>query len=157
MAVLRRRSFVSAAIFWSYRGGMGLVDDDGGRRPSWETLREEFAPIRIVSAEFTYPEDGRCLVSVSLQTRGPVEQDLPGYTLRDYRLAWESLCSAGAPSGNRGQVELPLLPPGSKYKVEIVMPRPTKDTRLHLSVIRPTGFTVNERRLLVHNHGNPDL
>ncbi len=146
MADFRRKSFVSAAMFWAYRGGMGVVDDDGRPRPSWETLREEFAPVEITGAEFRFPDSSRCVIAVSLQVRGPVEQDLPAYTLRKYRLAWQILSPAGLSTEQYGEVSLPVLPPGTAHTAQLQMPRPVPGSQLRLSVLRPTGFSVIDRQ-----------
>ena len=146
MATFRTRPFVAAATFWDYRGGMGVVDDLGRPRPSWNVLQEEFAPLLIEGADFTFPRKDQCRVNVKLHTRGPLETDLPAYTLRNYRITWEILSPAGKPLDLRGEAELPVLPPGTKYNLAIEIPRLEKRSELHISVIRPTGFIVIDRR-----------
>ncbi len=146
MADFRSRPFVSAAMFWAYRGGMGVVDAEGNPRLSRETLREEFAPIAITGAQFRFPDPSDCIIAVSLKVRGPVEQDLPAYTLRNYKLAWEILSPAGQSTEQRGELSLPVLPPGAAHLTEIEMPRPVRGSQLRLSVLRPTGFCVIDRQ-----------
>ncbi len=142
MAAFRSKPFVSAAVFWVYRGGMGAVTVDGRRRPCWQTLREEFAPIAIGDAVFSYPDQDRCRVTVSLLTRGPVQEDLPAYTLRNYHLTWETISADGDRPGPSGEVGLPVLPPGAKHRVNVEVARPVQGCHLRVSVIRPNGFTV---------------
>jgi hypothetical protein len=148
MAVFRSRPFVSAAIFWAYRGSMGVVDNDGCPRPSWQTLREDFAPVKIEQARFSFPAPGQCRVDVTLRTRGPIEVDLPAYTLRSYRIAWEFLSRSGQTSDIRGEKDLPELSPGTIYNLSIELPCPTKRSELHISVIRPNGFCVIDRQFI---------
>jgi beta-glucuronidase len=146
MAIFRSKPFVSGAILWAYRGGMGVVDDCGNPRPSWQTLREEFAPIAITEAAFSFPDSDRCKVRVSLCTRGPVEEDLPAYTLWKYRLVWELRSRTGQALDQRGDAALPILPPGTAYDVPIDMLRPAPGSQLRVSVIRPNGFSVIDRQ-----------
>ena len=146
MAEFRSKPFVSAAMFWAYRGSMGIVDDEGSARPSWQTLREEFSPVEISGAQFHFPDASRCMIAVSLQVRGPVEQDLPAYTLRNYRLAWQILSPAGQSTEQRGEISLPVLPPGTAHVAQLEMPRPAPGSQLRLSVLRPTGFSVIDRQ-----------
>ncbi|OGO66824.1 MAG: hypothetical protein A2Z49_00040 [Chloroflexi bacterium RBG_19FT_COMBO_56_12] len=148
MAVFRSKPFVAAATFWDYRGSMGVVDDLGRTRPSWHTIQEEFAPLVIERADFTFPKKDQCKVNVVLRTRGPIEVDLPAYTLRNYRIAWEFLSPDGRPIDLRGEADLPVLPPGTVYNLKIEVPQMVKGNKLHISVIRPTGFTVIERRFI---------
>ena len=148
MAVFRCSPFVSAAIFWAYRGGMGVVDDHSQPRPSWQTLREEFSPVMIEGADFSFQKEEQGKVSVSLRTRGPVDADLPAYTLRNYRVAWELLSPTGKSLDLRGEANLPVLPPGTIYNLNIEMPQPLKGGQLHIFVMRPTGFSVIDRRFI---------
>ena len=149
MSVFRSKPFVSAAMFWAYRGRMGVIDEAGRARPSWQTLRDEFAPVAITGAVFTFPDPDRCRIRVSLCTRGPVEVDLPAYTLRNYRLAWQFLSPAGKALDERGEAALPNLPPGTEYNVEIERPRTAPGSQLRVSLIRPGGFSVIDREFAV--------
>ena len=142
MAVFRSRPFVAAAVFWNYRGDMGVVDNLGKPRPSWRTLQEEFAPLVVERVDFTFPKNNHCRVRVKLHTRGPIEVELPAYTLRNYRIAWEFLSPAGKPLNPPGEAHLPMLPPGTSYELNIEGPKGIKKSTLHISVIRPTGFIV---------------
>jgi beta-glucuronidase len=145
MAVFRSKPFVAAATFWDYRGLMGVVDNLGGRRPSWHVVQEEFAPLVIERADFTFSNNDQCRVNVLLRTRGPVEADLPAYTLRNYRIAWEFQSPEGELIDLRGEANLPVLPPGTEYNFKIEVAQLVKGSKLHISVIRPTGFIVIER------------
>ncbi len=141
MVTFRSKPFVAAAMFWAYRGGMGVVDDSANPRPPWQTLREEFAPVEVTGTELDRADPGRSKIVISLRARGPVEQELPAYTLRNYTLVWEILSLTGA-AVQAGKETLPTLPPGMDCMVAIETPRPEPGSRLELSVLRPTGFSV---------------
>lgn len=145
MAVFRKKPYVAGVVFWDYRGGMGVVDDHGRPRPSWWTLHEEFAPLLIEAADFSFPKEDQCKVNVSLRTRGPVDIDLPAYTLRNYRVNWELSSPDGSRISTYGEIGLPVLSPGSSHKLTIKTIRPPKGYRLRLNVLRPTGFAAIER------------
>jgi len=145
MAVFRSRPFVAAATFWDYRGGMGVVADDGRRRDSWRLLRQEYAPVQIEAMRFTCTMKGACLVHVDLKTRGPIESDLPAYTLRGYTLHWEFASPDGRRIASQGDVSLPLLVPASAWTAKIETGIPPRNHILRLSVVRPTGFAVIEQ------------
>ncbi len=145
MAVFRSKPFVSGAVFWAYRGAMGVVDEQGRRRSSWETLREEFAPVVIGGIEFLHREADQWQINVSLRVRGPIEQDMPAYIIRGYRLAWELLSPTGESLAWRDETSLPTLPPGIEYSASIDMPDPASSGQLRIYVIRPTGFIVTDR------------
>jgi beta-glucuronidase len=145
MDVFRSKPFVVAAIFWNYRGGMGVVDDHGRPRPSWYVLQEEFAPLVIDRVDFNLTKQNQCSVNVMLRTRGPIEVDMPAYTLRNYRIKWEFISPKGKPLDLRGEVVLPVLSPGTKYNINIEALHLVRRSGLHITVIRPTGFTVIDR------------
>lgn len=145
MAVFRKKPYVAGAVFWDYRGGMGVVDDHGRPRPSWRTLHEEFAPLMIEAVDFSFPKEDQCKVNLYLRTRGPVDIDLPAYTLRNYRINWELISPGGSRISTHGEIGLPVLSPGSSHKLTIKTTRPPKGYRLRLSVLRPTGFAAIER------------
>jgi hypothetical protein len=145
MGVFRAQPFVNAATFWNYRGNMGVVDEYGRPRPSWRILQEEFTPLVIEKVDFIFPKKDQCTANIVLRTRGPIENDLPAYTLRNYRVAWEFQSSPGRPIDLRGEVYLPVLPPGTLHNLSIEFPRAKKRSKLHVAVLRPTGFTVVEQ------------
>ena len=145
MAVFRTKPFVAAALFWAYRGGMGVVDDHGQPRPSWQTLREEFAPVVIEGVDFSFPKEEQGKVSVSLRTRGLIDRDLPAYTLRGYKLDWELSSPDEGLIDSHGEIGLPVLAPGTSCKLTIEATRPPQGYALRLRVVRPTGFVAVER------------
>jgi len=144
MAVFRYRPFVAAATFWDYRGEMGVVGSDGQRRGSWEILRQEYAPVLFAAVDFAFPTGNKCQVQIRLHTRGPVEVDLPAYTLRNYRLHWEFVSPDGKVVFSQGDVDLPMLTPGTDWSEKVEAAQPPKNIQFRVSVIRPTGFIVIE-------------
>ncbi len=152
MAILRSKPFVAGAIFWTYQDyrtplnfKMGVVDMQRNRRGSWYVLREEFAPALFDTVTFSNPAGGRGRAEIAIVTRGPIEDEMPAYTLRGYRLDWEILATQGGRSLAEGSAPLPVLPPGSRWEGEIGWEIPQGAYRLTLSIVRPTGFPVIER------------
>jgi beta-galactosidase/beta-glucuronidase len=149
--VFRSKPFVAGAIFWTYQDYrtrsnfiMGLVDFDRNRRGSWEVIREEYAPILIDSIQFSPAIEGQCTATVNLHTRGPIEVDMPAYTLRDYSLHWVLTSPDGSELFSEGDLDLPTLAPGSQWSDHIVFNIPTEKHIVTLRVMRPTGYSVTE-------------
>jgi hypothetical protein len=162
MPVFRSRPFVVGALFWCYRGTMGVVDAEGNRRGSWRTLRDEYSPVLIERVDFSSARyrrkrsgsasgSHRC-ATVTLRTRGPIDVDMPAYTLRGYRLHWVVMSADGSEAFAGGDLPLPTLAPGAVWTGEVAWAPPGEAHLLALSVIRPTGFPVLERR-----YGDEDL
>jgi hypothetical protein len=143
--VFRSKPFVSGALFWCYRHRMGVVDGAGNRRGSWWLLREEYSPVLIQSVTFAPAVGSARCATVKLRTRGPVEQDLPAYTLRGYRLRWVVTSPERAGTFAEEGLTLPTLAPGSEWTGEIEWAMPEADHILILSIVRPTGSSVIER------------
>jgi hypothetical protein len=81
---------------------------------------------------------------VVLWTRGPVDSDMPVYTLRQYRLHWlVTDMEKQTLLVNRVRL-LPTLGPGALWSTRITWAMPTVDDLLALRIIRPTGFTILE-------------
>ena len=144
MAVFRKKPYVAGAVFWDYRGAMGVVADNGDRRDSWEVLRQEYAPVLIQSMAFSFSKKGACDALVRLRTRGPIEADMPAYTLRNYRFHWEFVSLDGKVIFSQGDVDLPMLTPGTAWSEKVEAVQPPKNYQFRVSVIRPTGFIVIE-------------
>jgi len=152
MAIYRSKPFVSGAIFWTYQDYrtrsnfiMGLVDYDRNRRGSWEVLRDEYAPALIDSLTLSPVADGQRTTTVTLHTRGPIEVDMPVYTLRGYTLHWAVTSPDGSTKFSEGDVPLPTLAPASQWSGEISLTVPAADYIVTVSIIRPTGFNVTDR------------
>ncbi len=160
MAIFRSKPFVSGAIFWTYQDYrtrsnfiMGLVDSDRNRRGSWEVLRDEYAPALIDSLSLSPVVDDQQTATLLLHTRGPIEVDMPVYTLRGYTLHWAVTSLDGNDVFSEGDVSLPTLAPASQWSGEIPFIVPATDYIVTVSIIRPTGFSVTE--LSSNSQGDP--
>ena len=152
MAVFRTKPFVAGAVFWTYQDyrtrslfKMGVVDPDRNKRLSWNTLREEFSPVIIDSLSNSSVTDGQRKSTIVLHTRGPIETDMPVYTLRGYSLHWEVTSLDGNQRYSEGIISLPSLAPASKWSGEVIFTVAPSDYVVNISIIRPTGFSVINR------------
>jgi hypothetical protein len=151
LELFRSKPFVAGAIFWTYQDYrtrsnfiMGLVDFNRNRRGSWEVLREEYAPVLIDSFTLSPIANGKRIATVALHTRGPVEVDMPSYTLRGYSLYWEVISPHGSKKFSEDEVLLPMLAPASQWSGEIEFTLPEEEYIIKISIMRPTGFSVIE-------------
>jgi beta-glucuronidase len=144
MAIFRKKPYVAGAVFWEYRGGMGVMNERGQKRAAWQVLRQEFAPVLIQGVDISCLSESACQVQVRLRTRGPFEMDLPAYTLRNYRLQWEFVLPDGKGIYSQGEVDLPVLAPGSEWSVKVESDSPPRNAVFQARIVRPTGFTVIE-------------
>jgi beta-galactosidase/beta-glucuronidase len=149
LETFRSKPFVAGAIFWTYQDYrtrsnfvMGLVDFNRNRRGSWDVLREEYAPALIDSLTFAPGMDKNRMATVALHTRGPIDEDMPAYTLRDYSLHWATTSPDGSRKFSEGDISLPTLSPGSQWTGEIEFSGPTEEYIMTVSIIRPTGYSV---------------
>jgi beta-glucuronidase len=152
LEIFRSKPFVAGAIFWTYQDYrtrsnfvMGLVDFNRNRRGSWEVLREEYAPALIDSLSLSPETNDKGTATVALHTRGPIDVDMPAYTLRDYSLHWAVTAPDGSPKFSEGEILLPMLAPASQWSGEIEFNAPTEEYIITVSIIRPTGYSVIER------------
>jgi beta-galactosidase/beta-glucuronidase len=152
MPVFRSKPFVAGAIFWSYQDyrtptnyKTGLVDAERDRRGSWEVLRDEYAPALIDSVTLSTVADSQRSATVALHTRGPVDVDMPAYTLRGYTLHWAVTSPNDDSTFSAGDVSLPVLAPGTQWSGEITWTVPAEDYIFTASIVRPTGFSVTEQ------------
>jgi beta-glucuronidase len=152
LEIFRAKPFVAGAIFWTYQDYrtrsnfiMGLVDFNCNRRGSWEVLREEYAPVLIDSLILSHATDGTQIATVALHTRGPVDVDMPAYTLRDYFLHWAVTSPDDSKKFSEGNIPMPTLVPASEWSGEIEFTAPTEEYIITMSVIRPIGYSVIER------------
>jgi beta-glucuronidase len=151
LAVMRTKPYVAGAIYWTYQDYrtrtnfvMGVVDPDRHRRGTWQLLRDEYSPIRLDAVKFADLSNGRRAATVELRARGPVDADLPAYTLRGHTLRW-AVIARGGTMLSTGTVPLPTLAPAARWTGSIDWPLPAQDYVVDLSVVRPTGFAVFER------------
>ena len=152
MPVFRSKPFVAGAIFWDYQdyrtpanNKTGLVNANRNKRGSWQVLRDQYAPALIDAVTWSPVTNGQRTATISLHTRGPVDVDLPAYTLRGYTLHWALTSTNGASKFSEGDVSLPTLAPGTPWSDEIALTIPSADYILTINLVRPTGFSVTER------------
>jgi beta-galactosidase/beta-glucuronidase len=152
MAVLRTKPFVAGAIFWTYQDyrtptnyRMGVVDARRRRRGSWAVLREEYSPVLFDSVSFAPRTASPRGVVVVLRTRGPVDNDMPAYTVRGYRLHWMVVGAQDQKLLSQGNLLLPTLSTGTTWSTRVEWPVPAEEYVVTLRVIRPTGLIVTER------------
>lgn len=152
MEVYRSKSYVVGAIFWTYQDYrtrtnfiMGVVDDGRHRRGSWYVLREQYSPVLIDAVEFSNTTSGNLRLTVSLQTRGPVESQMPAYILRGYKLNIATASRLGDTIFEDVTTDLPTLEPGSVWSGEVTITSPDEDQIVIVRVVRPTGFIVIDR------------
>lgn len=150
--IFRSKPFVAGAIFWTYQDYrtrsnfvMGLVDFNRNRRNSWKLIREEYAPVLIESLSLSTVIDSKRTATVALHTRGPVDVDMPAYTLRAYSLHWAVTSPDGKTKFSEGEIPLPTLAPASQWSGDIKLIAPDEEYIITVSIIRPTGYSVIER------------
>ena len=160
--IFRSKPFVAGAIFWTYQDYrtrshfiMGLVDSNRNRRGSWDILREEYAPVLIDSLSLAPGTDGKRVATVVLHTRGPIDVNMPAYTLRDYSLRLALTSLDRSTKFFEGEVLLPILAPGSEWSGDIEFEVPNEEYTITLDIIRPTGFSVIERSYNSDGELNP--
>jgi hypothetical protein len=124
---------------------MGLVDAHRNRRGSWEVLREEYSPVIIDSFRLSPKTADKRTATIALHTRGPVDVDMPVYTLHDYSLHWVITSPDGSTKFSEGDVSVPTLAPASQWSGEFEFNAPTQDYIIKLNIVRPTGYNVIER------------
>jgi beta-glucuronidase len=102
----------------------GLTDTWFGKKPSYEVYRGLTSPVYF---EYVQQSAKGTEADVSIV----VKNDLPSYTLRNYRLAWETA------SGEILEMIIPVLKPGEKFTATIQNISP--DRKPVVRVIRPAG------------------
>jgi beta-galactosidase/beta-glucuronidase len=157
LEVFRRKPFIAGAIFWTYQDYrtpnglvMGVVDMRRRKRGSWAVLREAYAPAVYDAVHVSSASGGTQRATVTLRARGPVERDLPAYTLWGYRLAWAVAAPGGQPIFAQGVLPLPTLPPGTTWSGAREWAVPAANYWLTLRLLRPTGVAVLEHTYDAH-------
>jgi beta-glucuronidase len=157
LAEFAKHDFVAGAVFWCYQDyrshrnlwpgetsgwvEMGLVDENRQRHPSYDVWKEETSPARL-AVEWARGEGGRPAGFRATVARRSLAE-LPSYELRGYRFEWEARDQAGALVG-QGALALPAI--GAPATVEGTWPAsPSRELRLSLRVLRPTGFVAAEK------------
>jgi beta-glucuronidase len=157
LAEFARHDFVAGAVFWCYQDymshrnlwpgltsdwvEMGLVDEHRQRLPSYAVWRERTSPARVRVEWRRAGRSGPVGFEAAVERRPLAE--LPSYELRGYRLEWEARDHDGALLAS-GASELPVI--GAPAVVEGAWPATSsREIRLALRVLRPTGFIAAER------------
>jgi beta-glucuronidase len=151
MTVFRERPFVAGAIFWTYQDyrsywdfHMGIVDAERSQAPIWEIIREQYSPVIIDSVIFSDGAGGEQKGTINIRSRGPVDVDMPAYTLRGYSLNSKLISPDGSEVFFEGGTLLPELAPGEIWSGEIIWELPDTEFLVVISISRPTGFSVWE-------------
>jgi beta-galactosidase/beta-glucuronidase len=151
MDTFRSKPFVAGAIFWTYQDyrsemefRMGILDINHEPTPIWDVIREQYSPVLIDSVVVSEENDSKQMAAVSLRTRGPVQEDMPAYTLRDYSLHWAVTSADGGRIFSEGDISLPALAPADTWSDVVGWEVPEDNYVFTLSIIRPTGFDVIE-------------
>ena len=149
MEIFRGKPFIAGAIFWTYQDYrtpakfmMGIVDADRNRRGSYQIIREQFSPLIVDLFKLTPSSAAEVTAQATLRARGPVEVDLPAYTLRGYRLRWVVKSQDGSQVYAQGEIELPVLAPGATWSGEFSWSVAAENYLIALTAIRPTGSSV---------------
>ncbi|MDZ7370863.1 MAG: hypothetical protein ONB12_06835, partial [candidate division KSB1 bacterium] len=159
--IYRRHRNVAGAIFFDYndyrthigdkgRGAYqqrvhGVVDLLNRRKPSWEVLRDEMSPIKMITLSPLQRGEKLTRAVVTVQTRS-LENDFPAYTLRSYRLVWTAVNALDQPIQG-GVVTLPDLGPGTMQRVDLAWPS-FEVKKLTVEIYRPTGYLVAQKEVL---------
>jgi len=107
-------------------------------------LREAYAPAVLDSVRMSMAPNGGYRAAVILRARGPVERDLPAYSLQGYSLAWTVAALDDRRVFAHGAIALPTLASGTTWSGAIEWTAPQADSQLSLRLLRPTGFAVLE-------------
>ncbi len=107
------------------------MDICGAKKASYEVLRRESSPVESVTVE----NHGNAFL-LRLKTR----QDVPGYSLRGYKLTGIFYGEGEIPV-ERQEVELPDIASGTETRVELTFSQAGVPLRVKFDVLRPTGFS----------------
>ena len=150
-AVIRSRDFVAGAIFFCYNdyrthvgdrgtGALkqrvhGVVDIFGGRKASYEVLREQCSPVESVTVE-----NRLNAFQLKIKTR----QDVPRYTLRGYKLRGIVYGQGDIPVEQK-EVALPEIEPGAEIAIALTISESVVPLTVKFDVLRPAGFSAYTR------------
>jgi hypothetical protein len=99
----------------------------------------------IDSLTFSTETAGQRTAKVAFHARGPVELDMPAYTLRGYSLHWAVTSPDGSMEFSKGYVSMPVMNPGTQWSGDITVGVPVDKYIISVSIVRPTGYTVTNR------------
>jgi beta-glucuronidase len=156
-----KQDWIAGAIMWCYQDykshrnlwpgytegyvDHGVVDEYRQRRPSYEVWRELNAPARV-QVEWKF---GPGRSSLPMGFKATIERrrtdEIPSYTLRNYRVVWELRDDDGSKLSD-GQQTLPEIGPPQSIDSDW-LPQKTKSLHLKLWLYRPTGFVAVDKKL----------
>jgi beta-galactosidase/beta-glucuronidase len=156
-----KQDWIAGAIMWCYQDykshrnlwpgytagyvDHGVVDENRQRRPSYDVWQELNAPAHVKVQWKFEPSSLPFPVgfSASIERRRPDE--IPSYTLRNYRVAWELRDDDGNKlSGD--EKDLPEI--GTPQSIDSGwLPQKTKSLHLSFWLYRPTGFVALDKKL----------
>jgi beta-glucuronidase len=155
MEVFRSQPFIAGAIFWTYQDyrtptgfRMGVVDFERKHSLSWEEIRTQFAPAHLTGVEVLPPAAGAQKAILVIKTRGPLEEDMPVYTLRGYFLRYRVISPDGETVYSQGDTLLPSLAPATEWRGELEWTVPDVEYQVVLSLVRPTGYSVLDYKIV---------
>jgi beta-glucuronidase len=157
--LIGKQDWIAGALMWCYQDyrshrnlwpgetagfvDHGVVDENRQRRPSYKVWQELNSPARL-RVEWNYdPQRRPAGFHATIERRRPDE--IPSYTLRDYRLVWE-LRDNDNNKLSSGEKTLPEIGPPQTLDANW-LPQATKSLRLNLRLYRPTGFVAGEKTL----------
>jgi hypothetical protein len=79
--------------------------------------------------DLSFPRKDACALEVRFHTHGPLEVDLPAYTLRNCGLLWEILLPDGESVSSQDEANLAVLAPGSEGSIKVEPARLRKRPR----------------------------
>jgi hypothetical protein len=123
---------------------MGIVYEDRQKTPVWDVIREQFSPLWV---EEIHPLSGSkdpYGFGIQLRSRGPIDEDMPAYTLRGYKVHWEILLHEGREVFMEGILTIPDMLPGTVWSGELTWTDPGEDYLVDIKILRPLGFKVLE-------------
>ncbi len=124
------RTHVGESGYGRYKGRIhGLTDLWFGKKPSYAVYANLAAPVYFESVQ-------QLAKGTSAEVAIHVKNDLPSYTLYNYKLSWKTA------NGSMRQKTLPMLKPGEKYKTVIDDISP--EAKPIVQIVRPTGYVVGE-------------
>jgi len=156
-----KQNWIAGAIMWCYQDykshrnlwpgytagyvDHGVVDENRQRRPSYDVWQQLNAPAHVnVQWKFD-PKNLPFPVGFSASIERRRADEIPSYTLRNYRVTWELRDDDGDKLSG-GERNLPEIGPPQSIDSDWV-PQKTKSLHLSFSLYRPTGFVALEKKL----------
>jgi beta-glucuronidase len=158
------RDWIAGAIFWCYQDykshrnlwpdrqegyvDHGVVDEYRQRRPSYAVWREINSPATVDLAwkRRASPIPDGFVAAITPNTFAKI----PSYALRDYRLRWDVRDENSHLIASGEQAWTNLDGP-TQVSGDVPAPAGVHELKLHVTLLRPTGFTAAETTLPWHS------